>query len=66
VNPEVRVLFGAVALVLLVPVVLTAVGARRRGSGVVVAALAGLLFPASWALWYVRDEHPYRRPTVDT
>ena len=39
--------------------VLTAVGARRRGSAVLRAAVAGLVFPVTWTVWYVRDEHPY-------
>jgi hypothetical protein len=38
----------------------TASGARRRGVGTGLAALAGLGFPITWAVWYVRDEHPYR------
>ena len=40
----------------------TASGARRRGVGTGLAALAGLGFPITWAVWYVRDEHPYLRP----
>jgi len=42
--------------------VLTALGARRRGVALPLAVLAGLVFPATWAVWYLRDEHPYRRP----
>jgi len=40
--------------------VLTAQGASRRGSAALRASLAGLFFPVTWAVWYVRDEHPYR------
>lgn len=40
---------------------LTAVGARRRGRGPAVAVLAGVLFPITWAVWYLRDERPYER-----
>lgn len=40
---------------------LTATGARRRGAGYPLAALAGLCFPISWTVWYVRDQHPDRR-----
>jgi hypothetical protein len=54
----------AVALVLaggvLALMVLTARGAGRRGSAVLPASLAGLFFPVTWVVWYVRDEHPYR------
>jgi hypothetical protein len=38
----------------------TATGERRRGHGVGVAFAAGLFFPITWAVWYVRDERPYR------
>lgn len=53
----------AVVLVLLLgpPAVLTAVGARRRGNGAALSVVAGLAFPVTWAVWYVRDEHPYAR-----
>ncbi len=46
---------------LLGPMVLTAMGARRRGRGWPAAALAGVFFPVAWTAWYVRDVHPYRR-----
>ncbi len=39
--------------------VLTAVGARTRGSSITQASLAGLFFPVTWTAWYLRDEHPY-------
>ena len=45
-------------------VVLTALGAHRRGVAVPSAVLAGLCFPVTWVAWYVRDEHPYRRNAV--
>jgi len=51
-------------LVLALPVALvglTAIGARRRGAGIAVSAVAGVCFPFTWAVWYLRDEHPYRR-----
>lgn len=42
-------------------VLLTGLGARRRGLDVLPASVAGLFFPLTWIVWYVRDEHPYRR-----
>jgi hypothetical protein len=39
---------------------LTAIGARRRGRGFVSAVMAGVFFPITWTVWYVRDESPYR------
>ncbi len=58
-----RVLDLVVVLaVLTVPLApLTAVGARRRGNGWVLAVLAGLVFPLTWVHWYVSDEVPLRR-----
>lgn len=44
---------------MLAPVALTCVGARRRGSRLASAAVAGLFFPVTWTVWYLRDEHPY-------
>lgn len=56
--------FAAVALVmgagLLVLMGVTATGERRRGHGVALAFVAGLFFPVTWAVWYLRDEHAYR------
>lgn len=53
---------GLLLAVLVLPLaVLTGIGARRRGRGIPQAVLAGLLFPVTWAAWYVSDEHPYRR-----
>jgi len=50
---------GAVALLTLPT--LTAMGARRRGLRVYESLLAGVFFPLTWAVWYLQDEHPYRR-----
>lgn len=41
--------------------VLTALGAHQRGRAASLAVLAGLFFPVTWTVWYLRDEHPYRR-----
>jgi hypothetical protein len=41
--------------------VLTALGARRRGAGLPLVALAGSAFPVTWTVWYLRDQRPYRR-----
>lgn len=46
--------------VLLVLMGVTATGERRRGHGVALALTAGLFFPVTWVVWYLRDEHPYR------
>jgi hypothetical protein len=48
-----------VALVWLPFAVLTGLGEHRRGARTVVAVPAGLGFPLTWVVWYVRDEHPY-------
>jgi hypothetical protein len=40
---------------------LTGLGAHRRGVGTPLAVLSGLCFPVTWTVWYLRDEHPYRR-----
>ncbi len=47
--------------VLLAPVTLTAVGARRRGQPWHIALVSAVLFPAAWTLWYVADERPFSR-----
>jgi hypothetical protein len=47
-------LVAAAALVALAT--LTAIGERRRGGGLVVVLIAGLLFPLTWIAWYARDE----------
>jgi hypothetical protein len=61
--PLSMVIVGVLALALVVlPVpALTALGARRRGVGPALAVMAGLFFPITWTVWYLRDEHPYRR-----
>jgi hypothetical protein len=41
--------------------VLTGVGSQRRHPGLVRAGLSAAFFPVAWAVWYVRDEHPYAR-----
>ncbi len=55
---------AAAALVMGAPLLalmwLTATGERRRGHGIVLALAAGFFFPVTWAVWYLRDEHPYR------
>ena len=56
-----QIVAGAgLGIAVLLPV-LTAVGAQRRGRGPAGALLAGIIFPITWAVWYLRDEHPYRR-----
>ena len=52
------------AVLALPQVVLTACGAHRRGVGMPHSVLAGLFFPATWVVWYVHDEHPYRRHAI--
>jgi hypothetical protein len=42
-------------------VVLTALGARRRGNRVWSAMIARLAYPVTWVVWYTRDQHPYTR-----
>ena len=37
----------------------TALGAHRRGRGNVVAVVSGIVFPFTWAAWYLVDERPY-------
>jgi hypothetical protein len=46
--------------------VLTGLGAHRRGLAIPLAVLTGLCFPVTWTVWYLRDEHPYRRPPPRT
>ena len=59
---EAVVVVAFVLLVVGAPLaVLTAIGARRRGNRTALALLAGLAYPITWAIWYVRDEHPYTR-----
>jgi len=44
--------------------VLTALGQHRRGGRLPLAVLAGVLFPVTWVVWYVRDQRPYHRSPV--
>ena len=46
------------ALALALPV-LTVLGGRRRGYAWPLAAVAGVGFPVTWAVWYVADDRPY-------
>jgi hypothetical protein len=39
----------------------TALGAHRRGRGNVAAVVSGIVFPFTWAAWYLVDERPYTR-----
>lgn len=39
---------------------LTAVGERHRGHGIPLAVAAGIFFPVTWAVWYLRDERAAR------
>jgi hypothetical protein len=44
--------------------VLTAIGQRRRGGGLLAVSGAVPLFPLYWVVWYVRDTWPStQRPT---
>lgn len=52
------IVFTVVALSL---AVLTATGARRRGAGIGLSVVEGVLFPIAWTAWYVKDELPVRR-----
>lgn len=63
----VLVLPGVAVLLVAAVVALTGAGARRRGAGWPVTAVSALAFPVTWAVWYVRDEHPgdrYRSRTT--
>lgn len=51
----------AIGLVALVLGLLTASGALKRGNSGRRATLSGMFFPITWVVWYVYDEHPYRR-----
>jgi hypothetical protein len=53
-------LLALVAVALPLPV-LTALGAHERGPSIGRAVLAGVFFPVTWTVWYLRDEHPYRK-----
>jgi len=64
------ILVAVAALVLLggvlALVVLTGVGARRRGQTALPASLAGVFFPVTWVVWYLRDERPYRQAATSS
>jgi hypothetical protein len=49
------------ALGVLALAALTATGEHHRGAGLPLALVAGLCFPVTWTVWYIRDEHPYAR-----
>jgi len=55
------VVAALVVLILAALIALTAWGAHRRGRGNVVAVVCGLVFPFTWAAWYLADERPYSR-----
>jgi hypothetical protein len=61
-NPAVAALVFALVLFggLLALMILTGLGAYRRGLAALPASLAGLVFPIARILWYLRDERPYR------
>jgi hypothetical protein len=42
-------------------ITLTALGAHRRGRGNVAALMCGLVFPFTWAAWYLVDERPFSK-----
>ena len=50
----------ALAAVLLGCMGLAASGEWRRGHGRAVTVAAGIFFPVTWVVWYLRDERPYR------
>ena len=51
----------AIAAVLLATALLTGLGSQHRSPGLTRAMVSGIFFPITWAVWYVRDEHPYAR-----
>jgi hypothetical protein len=51
---------GSIGLGLLMLVALTAIGGTRRGLRPIWSALAGVAFPVTWAVWYIRDRQPAR------
>ena len=59
-DPDVVIIVLPVVLGLVALMTLTAFGAHRRGSNLPGSAVAGVFFPFTWVVWYVRDEHPYR------
>ena len=61
----VMVMVGIVVLgaVLLSLPVLTGLGEHRRGANAPAVLVAGLFFPITWLVWYLKDEKPFRRPS---
>jgi len=55
------VVLALVATLALSLPLLTVLGAHRRGLRWPLAVAAGLIFPLTWVVWYVHDEHPYAR-----
>jgi hypothetical protein len=55
------VLVFFVGLLVAALIALTAFGAHRRGRGNVAAVVRGLVFPLTWAAWYLVDERPYSK-----
>jgi hypothetical protein len=51
------VLLLLLAAIGVLALMMTGEGGWRRGESVPVAVLAGVSFPITWAVWYVRDEH---------
>lgn len=57
-------MLDAVAVTIVLPLiaalmVLTGLGARRRGAGPPLSVVSGLAFPVAWVVWYLRNERPY-------
>ncbi len=59
-QPEVAAAALIVGSALLTVMGLTAIGERRRGAGIALTVAAAVAFPIAWAVWYLRDERPYR------
>ncbi|WP_375485012.1 hypothetical protein [uncultured Jatrophihabitans sp.] len=38
-------------------VLLTTLGGARWGEGLLMALVGGLVFPVTWVVWFVRDNH---------
>lgn len=54
----VEVSVAVLGLALVTLVVTTAVGSRRRGARGILPVLAGIVFPLTWVVWYLRDLPP--------
>ncbi|WP_418058578.1 hypothetical protein [Pimelobacter simplex] len=54
-TPATVLLLAVLATPLVALAGLTAAGERRRSPRWDVAVVAGLFFPVTWAVWYVRD-----------